>query len=464
MTTVAPIRPEQAPVMNAEAEQVVLGSALLDSALLSRISMAGGANLFADPVHEEILTVMLAKERAGHRVDVVTVAEAMRSSAGLAGVGGVGYVARLAGIGSPVAAPAYLSLLADLSAKRALVAVMNEAQAAIARGDRASDIAGRLEAGLIATTDSDMDRGPVSMDAAVRAAALDIAAACRGDEIDAVMTNIAALDRLVGGFAPGELIILGGRPSMGKTALALSIALNVARCGNGVAIASLEMTPKAMALRALSEATAQAGHAASYKQMRRGDMADSQIQTLRQITPEVAALPITFLERKFADLDALIAGCRQIKRSMGDGLKLLIVDYLQLIEARGENRTQEISRISRALKALAGALNVPIIALSQLSRQVESRDDKRPMLSDLRESGQIEQDADAVLFCYRDEYYVERMRPANEADLEKIEKWQRLMEATRNRLEIIVAKHRQGEIGTARVRCNVALNLIWEDR
>jgi replicative DNA helicase len=193
-------------------------------------------------------------------------------------------------------------------------------------------------------------------------------------------------------------------------------------------------------------------------------MADSQIEVLRRVTPDVAALPIQFLERKFADLDALVAGCRQIKRSMGDGLKLLIVDYLQLIEARGENRTQEISRISRALKALAGALNVPIIALSQLSRQVESRDDKRPMLSDLRESGQIEQDADAVLFCYRDEYYVERMRPANEADLEKVEKWQRLMEATRNRLEIIVAKHRQGEIGTARVRCNVALNLIWEDR
>lgn len=301
------------------------------------------------------------------------------------------------------------------------------------------------------------------MQAAVVASMAEISAAYRGDETDALMTGIGALDHLTGGFGPGELIILGGRPSMGKTALALSIALNVARAGHGVAIASLEMTPKAMALRALSEATAQAGHASSYKQMRRGDMAESQVETLRRIAPEVAALPISFLERKFADLDALIAGCRQIKRAMGDGLKLLIVDYLQLIEARGENRTQEISRISRALKALAGTLDVPIIALSQLSRQVESREDKRPMLSDLRESGQIEQDADAVLFCYRDEYYLERRKP-DESDIDKLDKWRAAMEVTRNRLEIIVAKHRQGEIGTAHVRCNVALNLIWSDR
>lgn len=462
--SVAALRPDQETVMNVEAEQVVLGSALLDPAILARISAAGGATLFADPVHAEVLGAMVEKDRAGHRVDVVTVAEAMRSSAGLSMLGGRGYIVRLAGVGSSVAAPVYIDLLADLSAKRNIVAAMNEAQASILRGDApAVDIAGRLEAALISSASSDTGRGPVRMSDAVRESMLEIAAACRGDETDAVSTGIIALDRLTGGFGPGELIILGGRPSMGKTALALSIALNVARSGKGVAIASLEMTPKAMALRALSEATAQAGHAASYKQMRKGEMADSQIDTLRRVAPEVGALPIQFLERKFADLDALIAGCRQIKRSMGAGLKLLVVDYLQLIEARGENRTQEISRISRALKALAGTLDVPILALSQLSRQVESREDKRPMLSDLRESGQIEQDADAVLFCYRDAYYIERMRPADGSDVEKIQRWEELMERARNRLEIIVAKHRQGEIGTAHVRCNVALNLVWGD-
>lgn len=465
MSTVAALRPEQSAAMNVEAEQVVIGSALIDPAIVGQLISAGGDALFAEPVHVEILAALREKVRLGHRADAVTVGGVMRGSQGLAELGGNRYLVRLAGVSNQVAVREYIRLLADLANKRALISAMADANAAIAKGqDKASDIAARLEAQLISASDTDPDRGPMSMKAAVRATMLEIAAACRGDETNTVSTGIGALDRLVGGFAPGELIILGGRPSMGKTAVALSIALNVARTGKGVAIASLEMSPQAMALRALSEATAQAGHAASYKQMRRGELAQSQIDTLRSVAAHVENLPIQFLERKFADLDALIAGCRQIKRSMGDDLKLLVVDYLQLIEAKGENRTQEISRISRALKALAGTLNVPIIALSQLSRGVESREDKRPMLSDLRESGQIEQDADAVMFCYRDEYYIERMRPTDDADPEKLDKWGRVMEAARNRLEIIVGKHRQGEIGTAHVRCNVALNLIWEDR
>lgn len=462
MNTVTAIRADVLP-MNIEAEQQLIGMALLDPSILSRIAMRGGSALFAEPTHARAFEVMAAKERAGHQVDMVTVGEAMRGEECLSKLGGPGYLVRCASASmSTHAAPGYIDILADLSAKRSIVAAMSEAQAAIARGDGAPEIATRLEAALISAGEADARRGPVSMAAAVLKAMKGVVAAYEGEKTSAVMTGISALDAIVGGFNPGELIILGGRPSMGKTALALSIALNAARAGDGVAIVSLEMTPDAMALRALSEATAQAGHASSYKQLRRGEIAESQFDALRSVAQSVADLPIMFLERKFSDLDALIAGCRQIKRGMGDGLKLLIVDYMQLIEARGENRTQEISRISRALKALAGALNVPVIALSQLSRAVESRDDKRPMLSDLRESGQIEQDADAVLFCYRHEYYVERAKPGDD-DLDKLEKWREVMEVTRNRLDIIVAKQRQGEIGTAKVRCNVALNLIWQD-
>lgn len=463
MNTVTAIRADALP-MNIEAEQQLIGMALLEPSILSRIAVRGGASLFAEPTHARAFEAMVAKERVGHQVDIVTVGEAMRGEECLSALGGPAYLARCAGASmSPVAAPGYIEILVDLAAKRSLISAMSEAQASIARGDtQAAQIAARLEASLIAASDVDAKRGPVSMQAAVLKALKGIVAAYNGEQTDAVLTGIGALDKIVGGFNPGELIILGGRPSMGKTALALSIALNAARAGDGVAIASLEMTPDAMALRALSEATAQAGHASSYKQLRRGEIAESQFKTVRDVAQGVADLPIMFLERKFADIDALVAGCRQIKRSMGDGLKLLIVDYMQLIEARGENRTQEISRISRALKALAGALNVPVIALSQLSRAVESRDDKRPMLSDLRESGQIEQDADAVLFCYRHEYYVERAKPGDD-DLDKLEKWCEVMDVTRNRLDIIVAKQRQGEIGTAKVRCNVALNLIWED-
>lgn len=248
---------------------------------------------------------------------------------------------------------------------------------------------------------------------------------------------------------------------MGKTGVALSIALNAARAGHGVCIASLEMNPEAMAMRALSEATANARNAVYYSKMRRGDMSEPQIDTLRKCAIEVANLPITFLPRNFADIGALMAGAKQAQRTMQGGMSLMVIDYAQLLQSKAQNRYEQITEISIALKRLAGQMNVPVLALSQLSRAVEQRDDKRPMLSDLRESGQLEQDADTVMFCYRDEYYLEREKPA---DMEQMEAWESSMRQAANRLEIIVAKQRQGEIATARVRFNPATNLIWEDR
>ena len=173
-------------------------------------------------------------------------------------------------------------------------------------------------------------------------------------------------------------------------------------------------------------------------------------------------LPITFLPRQYSDIGALFAGARQVQRAMGGGMRLLIVDYAQLLRSQAKGRYEQITEISIALKALSGQLNVPVIALSQLSRQVEQRDDKRPILSDLRESGQLEQDADAVLFCYRDEYYLEREKP-EDYDFDALGDWQAAMERVRNRLEIIVAKQRQGATGTAVVRFNPAINLVWEE-
>ncbi|PWE48465.1 replicative DNA helicase [Thioclava sp. NG1] len=461
MSNVATIH-ERAP-LSIEGEQAVLGDALLNPQHIGRIASRGGADLFHEPTHAEVYRIMAERDRAGELVSPVTISDALRGSEALASLGGAGYLARLA-----TAAPAsasisgYLDMLADLKSKRNLVASMSEAQAAIARGeDPAHEIAARLEAALIASNRVDDRRGPVSMQAAVVKAMGQVNSAYVGEETGAIFTGIPELDDLIPGFYPGELIILGGRPSMGKTAVALSMALNIARAGHGVGIVSLEMNPEQMALRALSEATAQSGRATSYKQMRRGDMTETQVDALRGCAESVANLPIYFLERKHADLGAMVAGARQIKRALGDKLKLLIVDYAQLLKAPGRSRYDQITEVSIALKSLAGLLDIPVIALSQLSRGVEQRDDKRPMLSDLRESGQLEQDADAVLFCYRDEYYVERSKPDDE---DKLELWQRAMEKAHNRLEIIVAKQRQGDIGTARVRCNVALNLIWSDR
>lgn len=461
--TVAALRPEQAP-MNAEAEQALIGALLLDSDRIGLAVRAGGPALFNDPIHAEIFRVMQTKDKAGDLVSPPTISAAMSGSEGLSQIGGSSYLARLAGAApSPSSVPGYIKMLADLKAKRGIIALLTDAQASVVRGEEpAHIIASRLEAGLIDMAPTD-GGGPVSMLKAVSVAMGQIRAAYEGDDTAVVRSGINALDKLVSGFYPGELILIGGRPSMGKTGVALSIALNAARSGHGVCIASLEMNPEAMAMRALSEQTSVQCNAVTYAAMRRGDLADGHLASVRQAAKAVADLPIAFLPRQFADVGALIAGAKQVQRSMDGNLHLLIVDYAQLLKAEGRSRYDQITAISMALKALAGQLNVPVIALSQLSRAVEQRDDKRPVMADLRESGQLEQDADAVLFCYRDEYYVERERPSPDDPVEDHEDWNAAMEKARNRLEIIVAKQRQGEIGTAHVRFNPALNVLWED-
>ena len=462
------IRPDDEPLpatICIEAEQAVLGTALLDSNFCGAIQRAGGEQLFAEPVHARIFAIAAERERAQMLVSPVTVATAMASDPGLAELGGAGYVARLAGATNTTLARGYLEMLADLRAKRTMVAAMAAARDEITTGEEAAvKIAGRLEAALLEASVAAGNAGPVSMLKAAATAMEQVAAAYRGEPGDAVMTGISALDQILGGLHPGEMILLGGRPSMGKTAVALSIATRAARAGHHVAIASLEMNPEAMALRAIAEATAEAGTAAAYADIRRGAITAEQMQAVAHAACHtVGELPITFLPRHYSDIGALMAGAKQIHRIAPSGLRLLIVDYAQLLRSQARGRYEQITEISIALKALAGQLNVPVLALSQLSRAVEQRDDKRPTLSDLRESGQLEQDADAVLFCYRDEYYLQREKPDDD-DLELLADWTAAMDRARNRLDIIVAKQRQGEVGTARLRFNPATNLIWEDR
>jgi replicative DNA helicase len=258
--------------------------------------------------------------------------------------------------------------------------------------------------------------------------------------------------------------LLGGRPSMGKSSVALSMALNAARAGHGVIIASLEMTPSALAMRALSEATTSTSHSTSYMDLRQGAFSEDQARALHGCAKHVSELPIIFLPREYQDADLMQVGVKQaLRRLPRDKTPLVVVDYAQLMRSKARTRYEQITDVSMALKGMAMTLELPVIALSQLSRAVEQRDDKRPMMSDLRESGQLEQDADGVMFCYRDEYYLERQKPADEGDLQKIADWETLMSAAHNRLEIIVAKQRQGRVGTAHVRLNPATNHIWED-
>lgn len=463
MNEITQLRPETMP-LSVEAEQQVLGEMLLtncEGAGYNAALRAGGASLFFDPVHQRLFEACHKKAMQGFLVSTVTVADVTRDDQGLKELGGPAYLVRMAG-SVMAGGQHYVAMLADLKRKRELIQTMNEAQAAIAQGEDADVIAARLEASLINADPVGQSR-PVSLAQALTGASELIVKAYQGDDGGRLRTGLGALDSIVPGFYPGELILLGGRPSMGKSAVASCIATRAARAGKGVCIASLEMTPESMAMRIVSEATADRGAGISYAAMRKGEMTEAQMRSVLDVVQrDVADMPIEFLPPSYRDIGAIFAGVKQVQRRLGGNLGLVIVDYLGLIKGDGKSRYEEITNISIALKGMALQLKVPVLALSQLSRAVESRDDKRPQLSDLRESGQLEQDADTVMFCYRDEYYLERERPP-EDDIELWAKWDDARQKAKNRLEVIVAKQRQGEIGTAHMMFNPALNTIWDE-
>lgn len=467
MREVTHLRPEAMPC-SVEAEQMILGEMLMtncDGAGYGAIMRSGGVDLFHDPVHQRIFLACQEKAAKGFLVSPVTVADVIREDEGLRELGGPKYLVRLAA--APIGrdhGPSYAAMLADLKRKRDLIGIINEAQAAIIQGnDEADVIAARIETALISAEPIGAAR-PVSLAQAMTTASEQIFAAYQGDDGKVLRSGLGPLDGIVPGFYPGELILLGGRPSMGKSAVASCIATRAARAGRGVCIASLEMTPESMAMRIMSEATAERGAGISYSNMRRGQMDEREARSLIDVVnTDLADLPIHFLPPSYRDIGAIYAGVKQVNRRLAGNLGLVIIDYLGLIKGDGKSRYEEITNISIALKGMALQLGVPVLALSQLSRAVETRDEKRPQLSDLRESGQLEQDADTVLFCYRGEYYLEREKPEAD-DLELYAGWQDAMDKAKNRLEIIVAKQRQGEIGTAHLRFNPALNTIWEDR
>lgn len=464
MTTVTAIRPE-AGHHSIEAEQQLLGALMLDDRLTPIVMRAGGAELFAHPLHAEIYEEIEARANSGELVSVVTLKAALEGSPDLEEAGGPAYLVRVASYaihGNREAIKGLADLLAEQARKRALTAAISEAQVGLLRGDvPAREIALQLERQIVAAEFASHADRPTSMLAAVTEAIAQSVEAYRGDNADLVRFGIPALDAIIPGLYPGELTLLGGRPAMGKSAVALTMALNAARAGHGVAIASLEMTPAAMAQRALSEASARDGRAVPYVNMRSGEMTEDQMRAVVELGQSVGNLPIMFLSRAYSNVDALVGGVRQIARATPN-LRLLIVDYAQLLKAQGRDRYQQVTNISLALKGMAMSLGIPVLALSQLSRSIESREDKRPVLSDLRESGQLEQDADSVLFCYRPEYYLAQEEPDAD-DLDKCADWQNAMAAARGKLEIGVAKQRMGQTGTARCLCALSTNTVWSE-
>jgi replicative DNA helicase len=273
---------------------------------------------------------------------------------------------------------------------------------------------------------------------------------------------------MMGGLQQSDLVILAGRPGMGKTALATNIGYNVAKAWRGeikpdghtntvnggiVGFFSLEMSAEQLATRIIAEQTGIPSN-----QIRRGGISESDFEKIKDYSIELQNIPLYVDETGGLSVAQLAARARRLKRQRG--LDLVIIDYLQLLQGStrrsAENRVQEITEITTKLKALAKELNVPILALSQLSRQVESRDDKRPQLSDLRESGSIEQDADVVLFVYREEYY-HQMRKPLESNREKFAEWLAEADNVHGKAEVIIGKQRHGPTGTVELQFDAAV-------
>ena len=459
------------PPVNYEAEQALLGAILENNHAFERVADFLRPEHFADAAHGRIFEAIGKLIERGQQANAITLKSLFDQDEALAEAGGADYLAKLqSSTITIVNAGDYGRTIYDLYLRRELIAlgedVVNDAFAQdleITATDQIETaeqkLYGLAEAGQT-------ERGLTTFKSAViEAVNMAEAARNRDSHVAGVATGFKDLDRLLGGLHYSDLIILAGRPSMGKTALATNIAVSAAMARNKkkgpdgteivvpevVAFFSLEMSTEQLATRILAEASEVRSDA-----MRRGEINENDFGKIFDASRALYTLPLFIDDTPALTIGALRTRARRLKRQQG--LSLIIVDYLQLMQGpaglRSENRVQEVSEITRGLKAVAKELNVPVLALAQLSRQTEQRDDKRPQLSDLRESGSIEQDADVVMFIYREEYYLAREKPsqgAREKDddfTRRRAKYEERKDEARNKAEVIVAKQRHGPIGT----------------
>ncbi|SFL90722.1 replicative DNA helicase [Shimia aestuarii] len=444
-----------------EAEQQLLGAILTNNDIFDRVASIIDSSHFYDPVHARIYEVAAARIAKNNLASPVTLKAFLEDDEGLKELGGPAYLARLAGAAiSAFAARDYAQMIYDMAIRRELIGLGNniatKAKKVDVQLEPKEQIVEAEQALYKLSEQGQTERGFVSFLKAVTEAVNTANAAYqREGGLAGISTGLIDMDKKLGGLHPSDLLILAGRPSMGKTSLATNIAFNVAKAykkgikpdgsegaieGGVVGFYSLEMSAEQLAARILSEAAE-----VPSEQIRRGDMTEQEFRRFVDAAKALEACPLYIDDTPALPIAQLAARARRLKRT--HGLDLLIIDYLQLCRGTAENRVQEIGEISMGMKAIAKELNIPVIALSQLSRTVESRDDKRPQLSDLRESGSIEQDADVVMFVFREEYYVEREKPSDEK-LEEMAVWQDRMERLHGKAEVIVGKQRHGPIGT----------------
>jgi len=459
------------PPVNYEAEQALLGAVLANNRAFEKVADFLRPEHFADEIHGRIFGACGTLIERGQIANAITLKNLFEQEQALAEAGGARYLADLQkSVVTVINAADYGRTIHDLHLRRELIAlgedVVNDAFAQ----DLDSSATNQIEAAEqklynlaeVGQTESGLRD---FKSAVIEAVEMTEAALRRDSHVAGVSTGFRDLDRQLGGLHRSDLVILAARPSMGKTSLASNIAYNAASAKrrekgpdgsevevpDTVAYFSLEMSTEQLATRIISEQA----HVRS-DAMRRGEIRNDEFDRIFETSRHLYSLPLFIDDSPALTLPALRTRARRLKRQ--HGLSLIVVDYLQLMQGppgrRQENRVQEVSEITRGLKAVAKELDVPVLALAQLSRQTEQRDDKRPQLSDLRESGSIEQDADVVMFIYREEYYLAREKPSQrvtettEKFNERMAAYEDRLEDVRNKAEIIVAKQRHGPIGT----------------
>ncbi len=469
---------------NLEAEQALLGAILVNNEAFYRVSDFLEPGHYQEPIHAKIYEILGEIVRAGKAATPVTVKTFLPPDLRIGDLTPAGYLARLAAEATTIInAEDYGRAIYDLAIRRSLIGI-GETMVNIAF-DAPIDLPPRqqiedAERRLFELAERGRyDGGFHTFENALKTA-IDMASAAykRDGHLSGIATGLDDLDKLMGGLQASDLIILAGRPGMGKTALATNIAFAVAKSWRGasqpdgavktvnggiVGFFSLEMSSEQLATRIIAE---QSGVPSSM--IRRGSIHEDQFAKIVTAAQEMHRIPLFIDQTGGLSIAQLAARARRLKRQRG--LDLLVIDYIQLMQGSSrkgsDNRVQEVTEITNNLKALAKELAVPIIALSQLSRQVENRDDKRPQLSDLRESGSIEQDADVVLFVFREEYYLKNKKPKE--GTEEFFKWQTEMEGTAGRAEVIIGKQRHGPTGSVELQFDAEVtrfsSLAHEDR
>ncbi len=452
----------RSPPQNVEAEQALLGAILVNNDAYYRVSDFLESSHFNEAIHQQIYNIASEMIRAAKKANPVTLKTFLPTDEKIGDMSAAHYLARLAAEATTIInAEDYGRSIYDLATRRSLITIGEDmvniafdAPVDMPPSQQIEDAERRLFE--VAETGR-YDGGFNTFGDAV-GAAIDMASEAfrRDGHLSGIATGIHSLDAKMGGLQASDLIILAGRPGMGKTSLATNIAFNIAesyepevqadgthKAKNGgiVGFFSLEMSSEQLATRIVAEQTE-----ISSSKIRRGEINESEFEKLVECSRIMHRIPLYIDQTGGISIAQLAARARRLKRQRG--LDVLVIDYIQLMQGnkKTDNRVQEITEITTGLKALGKELSVPIIALSQLSRQVESRDDKRPQLSDLRESGSIEQDADVVLFVYREEYYLQNKEPEQGSNL--YSEWKQKFDLAEGKADVIISKQRHGPTGT----------------